>query len=265
MPHLVTSRMRQSQKKHTNTAFSWERLSARIYKLGGILFVIGSLLFFPALSKYEVGGVWLFIIGSLLYLLVTGYDMVETHIYWQTHPTHTKADIIEKFASINYVLGSILFTIGSICFLPIFDTATFGAWCFIIGSFLFVVGGCANLLQIPSAPSMTYLQLFNFTLVTFIVGSALFLFASIPYIQHYTSSADTTHVDNLAASMFTIGSLLFWLGGEMIYLRQALGSAVGQKTQPSRFGDNFILSIRNEIASEQQHAKSTNLTSKDSD
>ena len=252
MPHLVTSRERVSDNKTSLFNLSWTVFSAWIYKIGGILFVLGSVLFFPAFSHYQDIGVWLFIIGSILYLVVTGHDLLETQAYWRLHPTHSKADIIEKVANINYVFGSVLFTVGSFCFLSQIDSAILGSWCFIIGSILFVIGGCANLLQLPSAPSFTYLQLFNFTLVTFIVGSALFIFATIPYLQHYKMPIDQTQIDNLSALMFTIGSLLFWLGGVMIFWRQSLQNKLSDQTHPSRFGHNFILAIQQEIVSEQQ-------------
>ena len=39
--------------------------------------VIGSILFFPALSAYADLGAWVFLGGSLLYLLVTVHDLAE--------------------------------------------------------------------------------------------------------------------------------------------------------------------------------------------
>ena len=191
MPHLVTSRQRLFSPSHKGIGhashFRWENVNAFTYKLGGLLFILGSILFFPSLADYQRIGAWLFFVGSLCYLLVTAHDLFETLRYWRRHRTGTSADHIELVAALNYVSGSILFAIGSLLFLPWLAMEQAGAWCFIAGSIFFVVGACANLLQLVDAPSKLYMELFNFTLATFIVGSALFVVASVPYLIHFES------------------------------------------------------------------------------
>ena len=81
MPHLFLNRPRKynlaSGQDSAGKELFWESLNAFIYKIGGVIFIFGSVLFFPAFSAYEDLGAWSFVVGSLLYLLVTGHDLVE--------------------------------------------------------------------------------------------------------------------------------------------------------------------------------------------
>src|SRR5690625_1835240 len=204
-----------TQKSHK----AWETFAAFSYKLGGLTFIGGSVFFFPALSNYLAVGVWLFFFGSLLYLSVTGHDLIEVSRYWHYNPTRTFADRIELVASSAYVAGWLLFVIGSLCFLPSLDAVAPGAWLFIIGSILFVVGGLVNILQVVEAPSLIYMQLFNFTVALFVIGSALFAEASIPYLWHLKSGATQT-INAFDAAQYLVGSILFFIGGVAIYYRK---------------------------------------------
>jgi hypothetical protein len=52
MPHLFTHRPRlhdlTASSADARAQFRWETINAVAYKLGGLVFVIGSILFFPA-------------------------------------------------------------------------------------------------------------------------------------------------------------------------------------------------------------------------
>ncbi|MBV7434364.1 YrhK family protein [Cardiobacteriaceae bacterium TAE3-ERU3] len=243
MPHLVTARPRLFHPVHNER---WFIINAFMYKFGGVVFVIGSVLFLPYFSAYVTTADYLFFIGSLCYLLVTGHDLRETRHYWQVHPTRTNAMRIELLAVWCYFFGSILFTIGSLCFLPQLNLENVGAWLFIIGSLLFIVGACANFMQLIQAPDALYIQLYNFTLVTFIVGSVLFLFMTVPYLQSY-DAADTGSAYNLAATGFIIGSILFLLGGIFIYLRYIKEGQLTQHAPLSSMERQFIAAVKAEL------------------
>nr|WP_298414588.1 YrhK family protein [uncultured Halomonas sp.] len=249
MPHLVTHRPRVSDLKSSNpksaTHKLWETINAFSYKLGGLAFVAGSVFFFPALSNYLVIGDWLFFAGSLLYLLVTGHDLLEVFKYWRMHSTRTFADHIEYIAAWSYVLGSVLFTVGSLCFLPSLEAVALGSWCFIVGSVLFVIGGFANLLQVVEAPSMIYMQLFNVTVAQFILGSGLFAVASIPYLWQLDAAAER-QVTTLAASSFLFASVLFFVGGVCIYYRKLVGEKLMAFCHANGLGTMFISALRKE-------------------
>lgn len=250
MPHLITHRPRVSNlttaDEQSPSHKAWETFTAFSYEVGGVTFVAGSIFFFPALSDYLAVGDWLFFFGSVLYLIVTGHDLLEVFKYWRTHDTDTFADRIEMLCATSYVFGSVLFVVGSIFFLPSLHTAVPGCWCFIIGSALFVIGGFVNILQVVEAPSLIYMQLFNFTVAQFVVGSALFLVATIPYLWHLAAPAEY-RISTLAASMFLFASILFFTGGVAIYYRKLVNDKLEAFCRTSGMGTIFIHALRSEI------------------
>jgi hypothetical protein len=227
MPHLITHRPRLTNLASSDEADTshkaWETFSAISYKIGGLTFVAGSVFFFPALSGYLAAGDWLFFAGSVLYLAVTGHDLLEVIKYWHHHDTDTFADHVEFVAASSYVLGSALF----------------------------MIGGFVNVLQVVEAPSLIYMQLFNTTITQFIVGSALFLVATIPYLWHL-SGHGATRVTTLAAAEFTFASVLFFTGGIAIYYRKLVRDKLEVFCHANEFGTMFIRRLQSEI-----HDKST--------
>ncbi|MBN9671506.1 YrhK family protein [Roseibium aggregatum] len=224
MPHLFVNRPRVydliRQDKDLKKQFRWETINAVFYKLGGLIFVIGSILFYPSLSAYQNLGAWLFVAGSALYLTVTSHDLVECIRYRRiTTEKLTVWDRLELGAALAYTAGTILFVAGSILFLSYVDRAHLGAWCFVLGSLLFVVGATVNVLQIVQAENMVTLQLMNLTAITFVTGSVLFTVASVPYLWSLADPADETRLDAYLASQYVAGSLLFLLGGVFNYWR----------------------------------------------
>jgi hypothetical protein len=199
--------------------FRWETVNAVFYKLGGAIFIVGSILFFPAFEAFADIGAWTFFAGSLLYLVVTVHDLVEVRHHWGSHGTHRRDEILEYTAAASYVWGTILFTVGSVFFLSIVGWFKAGAWCFVIGSLLFVLGACINVLQIVKSRSLITLQLMNLTAVAFVVGSVLFTVASVPYLWDVKSASDRTTLYAFLAWQYLIGSVLFFLGGVFNYWR----------------------------------------------
>lgn len=123
MPHLFVNRPRLHNLTDDSASlrdqFRWETINAVVYVVGGIVFIIGSVLFFPALSAYADLGAWVFIVGSLLYLLVTGHDMAEVICYFRTGAAvRTVWVVLQFWAAFSYVAGTVLFTIGSVFFYP---------------------------------------------------------------------------------------------------------------------------------------------------
>lgn len=250
MAHLITHRPRQfnlrSEDENHPSHKAWETFSALSYELGGLTFVGGSLFFFPRLSDYLAVGDWLFFAGSVLYLLVTGYDLLEVMKYWRRNTTETFADVIEFICAWSYVLGSAMFVVGSLCFLPTVHATVPGAWLFIIGSILFVIGGLINIVQVVEAPSLIYMQLFNLTVALFVIGSALFVVASIPYLWVMVHAAEV-RVTTFAAAQFLAGSMLFLIGGISIYYRKLLRGKLEAFCHASGLGTMFIRELQSEI------------------
>jgi YrhK-like protein len=235
MPHLIANRPRLYDLTKTQPAahdqFRWETINALAYNAGGVIFFVGSVLFFPALDHWSNLGAWLFVAGSLLYLVVNIHDAIEVTLHHrelrrQDEPTGLNLKIeklkIEVVATGTYLVGSVLFIVGSLSFLSQIDWVHTGAWCFIVGSFLFVVGASVNILQILQAETFVTMQLMNLTAVTFVVGSVLFAVASIPYLWSFAAAADQRHVLDFVAAQFVLGSALFVVGGIINYWRAYL-------------------------------------------
>lgn len=224
MPHVFVNRPRLhdlvGDDPTRRSQFRWETINAVVYVLGGVLFIVGSVLFFPALEGRSDLGAWMFIVGSLMYLLVTGHDTAEVARYRSALAQEpTVWDRLETWAALSYVVGTVLFTIGSVLFLSAIDRNDAGAWCFVTGSLLFVLGATINVLQIVQSVDMQILQLSNLTALTFVSGSLLFTVASIPYLFDLRDAADERTIDGFLAGQYTIGSVLFLLGGLINYRR----------------------------------------------
>jgi len=217
MPHLFVNRQRVSQlladpsniKKHRN----WEAINEWCYLLGGILFCVGSVFFFPDLDS-DVGS-WIYFAGSILYLIVNLHDLAEVLVNRKLHPENKKASFWELLATCVYLSGTILFIIGSILFLSSIDEIKPGAYCFIFGSVAFWIGAAVNVLQMVSAGSFLQMQLTNMTAHCFIMGSLLFLVASVPYLWDEGFNL----LYRFLAWQYLVGSVLFVVGGAGDYGR----------------------------------------------
>ena len=223
MPHMFTNRPRLHNltrgREDLKSQFRWEIINAVFYKIGGFLFIIGSICFFPRFKAYADLGAGIFFVGSLIYLVVTVHDLLEVRHHWWTSDDHSRKKILEYTAAASYVWGTILFTVGSVFFLSAVGWYHAGAWTFVVGSLLFVVGACINVLQIVESRSIVTLQLMNLTAIAFIVGSVLFALASVPYLWDVKAPSDRTTLYAFLAWQYLIGSVLFFLGGISNYCR----------------------------------------------
>ncbi|NKB42451.1 MAG: hypothetical protein GKR86_15700 [Ilumatobacter sp.] len=227
MPHQFVNRPRFHAPTRTGSSarkqFRWESANAILYMLGGVFFICGSILFFPAFEQDSNGGAWIFFAGSLLYLVVTGHDALEvTNYRQQLKGEPTIWDRLEMWAAACYLVGSLLFAAGSILFLSWVGRPEVAAWCFILGSLLFVLGATINVLQIVLASDMRTLQLMNLTALNFVTGSVLFAVASVPYLFEFNNTHDERTMDAFLAAQFLVGSVLFLAGGILSYRRAYL-------------------------------------------
>lgn len=226
MPHHFVNRPRLHSLVEAagdlQANFRWEAVNAAIYNLGGIVFMIGSVLFFPRFSAYADIGAWAFIVGSGLYLVVTGHDMLEAGRHLGTLDRPPLTERLSFWSAATYLAGTVLFTIGSVLFLSAIGQVTTGAVCFIVGSLLFVVGATIDVLQIVQAQTLKAPQLMNLTGVCFLVGSTLFAVASVPYLWSWQASADSDKVFGFLALQYLIGSSLFLDGGIFNYWRASI-------------------------------------------
>ncbi|HYW02901.1 MAG TPA: YrhK family protein [Gammaproteobacteria bacterium] len=223
MPHLITNRPRltavASKSLSTPAHFAWETVNAIVYKVGGLIFIAGSVLFFPRFSAWEDLGAWLFFGGSILYLVVTVHDFLETRKFWRRFASDSAAKQVELVTAASYLIGTLMFTFGSLFFLSWWGWYQTAAWLFVVGSLLFAVGAVGNVLQIIQAPNTVCMQLLNLTAVSFLVGSTLFVVGSIPYLWRIASPVDRHILFAYLAWQYLAGSVLFFLGGLFNYAR----------------------------------------------
>lgn len=243
MPHMFTNRPRLHDltkgSQDLRSQFRWETINAILYKIGGVLFIIGSIFFFPRFEAYADLGAWVFFVGSLVYLVVTVHDLAEVRHHWRLSKSHDRDTILEYAASASYVWGTVLFTVGSVFFLSSVGWLKAGAWCFVIGSLLFVLGACINVLQIVKSSSIKILQLMNLTAITFVVGAVLFTVASVPYLWSVAAKSDRTTLYAFLAWQYLAGSVLFFLGGVFNYWRAyvVIGDVIGGSHQGAKRDD----------------------------
>lgn len=226
MPHLIANRKRYHDltKAHPELRdqFRWETINTAVYLLGGVIFIVGSVLFFPKFSKYADVGAWAFIVGSLLFLIVNIHDFAEVLRSRKINQPPTRGDGFETISTMVYLVGTLFFVAGSVFFLSRFEMIIAGAWCFIIGSLGFLIGASINVLQIVVQKSLVSLQLVNLTAISFVVGSAIFAIGSVPYLWTLQNAHDQNVLLNFLAWLFVIGSALFLLGGVFNYWRAYL-------------------------------------------
>lgn len=222
MPHTISNRPKSANPVASpleiRQQFLWESLNAGVYTLGGITFIAGSAMFFPAFSAWLNLGCMLFLIGSILYLVVTLHDVVEATVFWRRSRL-CPAKVLELTAAWLYVLGTLLFVVGSLLFTSWFELKRPGAWCFIVGSLCFVAGATINIMQIIRQTSLVSLVMTNLTAVSFVTGSVLFTVASIPYLWHYFAPHDHFVELNFLACQYLVGSGLFLMGGVLNLVR----------------------------------------------
>jgi hypothetical protein len=215
MPHMFINRRRHfallEDVEHPKAHLQWERVSAGLYIIGGILLTIGSVFFLPKYEEYVDTGTWMFLVASLLYLIVSTHDILE--VLKAPRAEDTKDLILDLTAGISYSVGAILFIVGSVFFLPNTYNDRGGAVCFIAGCVLFLLGAFVNVLQIWSSPDFVSTQYANLIAACYVMGSTFYLSASIPYLYTFEVVDDARTVFKLIGELYTVGSALFLIGG----------------------------------------------------
>lgn len=109
------------------------------YFLGGFLFLLGSIFFWPSLpSKFGPQGVWIFRFGSFSY-------MAGSFVVFYTLEEKSKK-IIKVCSIISYLLGSCLYIIGGLLSQFKFGVVAFStAW--LVGSIFFFIGSLLALIH----------------------------------------------------------------------------------------------------------------------
>lgn len=142
---------------------TFEACENALYWLGSLVFTIGTILYWPKeahtrgieqMKSYSLGvyfnffspefeGSILFILGSCIFALAAFVNGLSQRCF-----DTVEGQILTATTSF-YMIGSLLFVMGSVAFLPDLGCdetmLAIGAWNFIVGSLFFVVGGILSL------------------------------------------------------------------------------------------------------------------------
>lgn len=220
MPHTFTNRTRKfanflcADPEQLGRQFRWERVNSWCYELGGILFVISSVLALPSLSNYKILSSELIIAASSFFLIVSLHDCVE-FINLQK-PIH-RSDFI---AVTLYIMGSCCLIHGAIYAFPRMPSERIGYVSFAGGSACFLIGTVLNSLYIFESPTRRTAQYFLLTAISFIIGSTMFFVGSTArFVLQYHDRRDSFAVNTFIAAFYIVGSVMFCLGGLFNALR----------------------------------------------
>lgn len=145
---------------------TFEACENALYLAGSVIFVVGTILYWPpeahhkgmdwlvesiSLGAYfnlftpEFEGTLLFIVGSLLFVCAAFVNGLDQRTF-----DSSESRLLGATTTL-YMGGSLLFVIGSVAFLPDMGCTdqmlTLGAWCFVVGSVLYVVGSVVSLIR----------------------------------------------------------------------------------------------------------------------
>ncbi|ETO74678.1 hypothetical protein F444_09638 [Phytophthora nicotianae P1976] len=193
------------------------------YFIGSLLFLLGSIFFFPEYSVMWNGnaglfGSWDFVIGCICFFTGANLDFIQTIRY--NHGTPLRQVLRAFTALFNYMATSI-FILGGLYFLPSWypKAPELGCWAFIIGCILFCIAAVSDILFICMThedPRVTGFRITNLfcwgtvaALGTF-VGALCFIIGSWFYLPKYINHVDKgTYYMNLAITFYVVGSVSF--------------------------------------------------------
>lgn len=211
-----------------------ERVGIGMHALGSSFFVAGSVCFFPLLASWQTAGNWLFCAGSVCFLLLNGYALLSLARSWRDDGPHGFGDRINLTSAIAYTVAALVFVAGRLFFVRGNGTGqAAGALLSVAGSVLFVLAGLINIIQVVEWTNLLAMQLFNLTVAFFLLGSALFAVASVPWLW---SLDGATRLQTLTAAQFLVASVAFLLGSGCIYLRKLVRDRLNGAGPASRFG-----------------------------
>jgi len=233
MPHFLIERTRQMPKTSIGRwtlPIAQEHVALLVEALdvvATITFVAGSISFLPCYSwdlKTFIVGCNLFLVGSTIYFLICTFNLLECLEV-------SGRMSFEAWENVLYLVGSILFWIGTILYMPdeqhcgfidkttgqcisliqevtIDDREFMGAVFFAVGSVVFAFGAFTNALSQAKFSDWSHKMLVVIT-GQHMAGSILFAMGSVSFLPHMGCNSDMLYV---GAWCFIIGSLFFFFG-----------------------------------------------------
>lgn len=179
--------------------------------------MVGSILLFPIFNDYvdaaEISG-WLYTIGSATFLLA---DITE----W-LHYVYQDCRFLNY--AINFfvnVIGSLLYLIGSACFIPEIGKFDWGMDLFIVGSSFIMVAQAWKLIKGLRQARYNFKEWYNEDAsgvnVDFFAGIGGLMYFSGTFV--FKQTGDNPELANTAALIYSFGGLFFFTSGSFIQKR----------------------------------------------
>ncbi|RLN21496.1 hypothetical protein BBO99_00004035 [Phytophthora kernoviae] len=193
------------------------------YFVGAVLFLLGSIYFYPEYSIMWNGdaGVfasWCFVVGCLCFFTGANLDFIQAIRH--NHGTQLRQVLRAFNALCNYMATSI-FILGALYFLPTWypKAPELGCWSFFVGCILFCIAAVVEIIFVCMThedPRVSGFKIKNIfcsvaamALATFI-GALFFILGSWYYLPRYINRVDDgTHYMNKAISFYVVGSVFF--------------------------------------------------------
>lgn len=183
-----------------------------LYIFANFLFIIGSVFFYPNLPyPCELTGIWIFIIGSLIFLVAPLYDIYRAYCFYlaQKEETHVMRETLSALSKSGELSRPALSSLDlSMTDLTPAEENTAATNNNNYNNNLGALGSHLRLSLIESAEQINFVTyLAQISVCSFyILGSLLFLVGSVMFLPQYFSR------DSYEAVMiFIIGSVLFFL------------------------------------------------------
>lgn len=207
--------MEQPPKQLYENSFFWKIFCASNYFLGGILFLVGSILFFPTLTDImilDTISIWCFIIGSFNFVLADG--MVGWHWIEQG----------KKYIEITLNCGVSMISIGaylvgSVFLLPSVNWLRAGIILFLVGSYFLCLSEGWKLFRLLRPKNKTFKEIIEEKGLIFLMD-ILFSTGAITFLAgSYTFDEEGTGIklEYATAIFFTFGSACFFVGCGVLF------------------------------------------------
>ncbi|CAI5731587.1 unnamed protein product [Hyaloperonospora brassicae] len=193
------------------------------YFLGSVLFLVGSIYFYPEFAvmwngKAGLFASWCFVIGCIMFFVGANLDYVQVIRY--DHGSQLR-QVLRAYSALGNYMASCIFILGALYFLPTWylKAPELGSWSFIVGCILFCITAVVELLFVCMTHEdmrMTGFKLKNVWCYTAVMavatflGALFFILGSWYYLPRYINRIDDgVHYMNRAITFYVIGSVCF--------------------------------------------------------
>ncbi|CAI5745477.1 unnamed protein product [Peronospora destructor] len=193
------------------------------YLVGSVLFLIGSIYFYPEYTFLWNGNggtfaSWCFVLGCIMFFVGANLDFIQTIRH--NHGTQLRQVLRAYNALCNY-MASAIFILGALYFLPTWypKAPELGCWSFFFGCILFCIAAVVEIFFVCITHEdrrVTGFKIRNIVcwtsvmMVATFIGAFLFILGSWYYLPRYINRIDDgTDYMNKAITFYVIGSVFF--------------------------------------------------------